>query len=382
MTGPSGIRRGFSQSHNPAEAVRELHAQIAQPDPGLVVFFCSANYNLDSLATEIARHFPREHTIGCTTAGEITPIGYLDHSLTGFSIPAAECCAVAEIIPEMSAFRMPRGHGAAEAAVTALARLGHSVDQKQTFAMLLSDGLSTNEEALLASIHERIDNIPLAGGSAGDGLRLKQTFVYHGGRFHQNAALLALVNIQHPFKIVKCQHYTGSNIRMVVTAADPAKRIVHEINAEPAAQEYARIVGVDVAALTPMMFAEFPVMVRLGGDYFVRSIQKTNRDGSLTFFCAIDEGVVLTLAQREDMIENLEAFFQDIRQEMGPPQLVIGFDCILRSLEAEMRQVRHRASRILAANNVIGFSTYGEQFTAMHVNQTFTAVVIGKDRAR
>ena len=35
---------------------------------------------------------------------------------------------------------------------------------------------------------------------------------------------------------------------------------------------------------------DHPVTVTLGGSVFVRSIQKVNPDGSLTFFCAIDEG--------------------------------------------------------------------------------------------
>ena len=119
-------------------------------------------------------------------------------------------------------------------------------------------------------------------------------------------------------------------------------------------------------------------MVRVGGDYYVRSIQRMNVDGSLTFFCAIDEGVVLTLARREDIVDNLDAFFSRVRREMGPPQLVIGFDCFLRGLEAERQQSKQPLGRLLAKNNVVGFSSYGEQFGAMHVNQTFTAVVIGE----
>jgi hypothetical protein len=39
--------------------------------------------------------------------------------------------------------------------------------------------------------------------------------------------------------------------------------------------------------------------------------------------------------------------------------------------------VKRLASNILAANNVIGFSTYGEQLAAMHVNHTFTGLLIG-----
>lgn len=377
----SGVRRGHSLSHDAADAVRELHGKIAQPNPGLIVFFCSSTYDLESLGAEIDRYFPNDCTVGCTTAGEITPAGYVDGSITGFSLSARDCCAVTALIPDISGFQMSRGHGAAEAAVNALAQHGHTVDPHDTFAMLLSDGLSTHEEALLASVYERLGNISLAGGSAGDNLRLKQTFVYHQGRFHQDVALLTLVKTRYPFRIVKCQHFTGSETKMVVTQADPARRVVHEINAEAAAQEYARIAGLDASRLTPSLFARFPLLVRVGGEFYVRSIQRVNEDGSLTFFCAIDEGVVLTLARQEDILENLERFFQRVRDEMGPLQLVVGFDCILRNLEVEMRQIKHLTSRVLAANNVIGFSTYGEQFNAMHVNQTFTGVAIGEVRA-
>ena len=59
------------------------------------------------------------------------------------------------------------------------------------------------------------------------------------------------------------------------------------------------------------------------------------------------------------------------------PQLVIGCDCILRALELEEKQQKAEAGRLLAANNVIGFNTFGEQFQAMHVNQTFTGAAIG-----
>jgi len=89
--------------------------------------------------------------------------------------------------------------------------------------------------------------------------------------------------------------------------------------------------------------------------------------------------VVLTLARRKDIIEDLATLFRNLRAEIGEPVLVIGFDCVLRSLEAETRQVKHLASRILAENNVIGFSTYGEQLSAMHVNHTLTGLVIGRD---
>jgi tRNA 2-selenouridine synthase len=83
----------------------------------------------------------------------------------------------------------------------------------------------------------------------------------------------------------------------VVTGADPARRIVHQINAEPAALEYARILGKDPAQMTPFTFAAHPVLVRVGGQHYVRSIRQVAENDELVFFSAIDEGLVLTLAE-------------------------------------------------------------------------------------
>jgi hypothetical protein len=126
-----------------------------------------------------------------------------------------------------------------------------------------------------------------------------------------------------------------------------------------------------------MIFACHPVVVKLGGLEYVRSIQKVNEDESLTFFCAIDEGIVLTVARGVDLVQNLEETFAQVRSQIGEPELVLGCDCLLRHLEIQQKGLRNQVSEILQANHVVGFATYGEQFNAMHVNQTFTGVAIG-----
>ncbi|MGE3634476.1 MAG: FIST C-terminal domain-containing protein, partial [Sandaracinaceae bacterium] len=138
-----------------------------------------------------------------------------------------------------------------------------------------------------------------------------------------------------------------------------------------------RMVGLEVDKLTPLIFATYPVVVRVGGSYYVRSIQKVNEDESLTFFCAIDEGIVLTVARGVDLVDNLKETFESVRARIGTPELVLGCDCILRSLELDQRGIKQEVAEIMRANNVVGFSTYGEQFNSMHVNQTFTGVAIG-----
>jgi len=137
------------------------------------------------------------------------------------------------------------------------------------------------------------------------------------------------------------------------------------------------VIGVDGERLTPMTFAAHPVLVRVGGQYHVRAIQKVNPDDSLTFFCAIDEGLVLTVAKSVDIVHDLEELFEQIRRELGKPDLIIGCDCVLRNLEIEQRQLKQTVSELFVRNGVIGFCTYGEQFNSMHVSQTFTGIAIG-----
>jgi hypothetical protein len=236
--------------------------------------------------------------------------------------------------------------------------------------------LCGREEVVAAAMHGALGGIPLFGGSAGDDLRFERTHVYHWGQFHGDSALLVLARMAAPFKVFKAQSIWPTDVRMVVTEADPANRVVREINAEPAVAEYGRLTGGDPRDLSVVRFAECPLVVKIGGEYHVRAILHANPDSSLSFAGAIDEGLVLTLARSGDIIGGMRDLFADIRADIGPPQLIIGFDCVYRYLELEKKQLTRQAGALMAENNVVGFCTYGEQFGALHVNQTFTGVAI------
>jgi len=45
-------------------------------------------------------------------------------------------------------------------------------------------------------------------------------------------------------------------------------------------------------------------------------------------------------------------------------------------MESLEKQQIGAMSQLLRAHRVVGFSTYGEQFNAMHVNQTMTGVAL------
>jgi hypothetical protein len=377
MTEKLRVKKGASLSTDPVVAARELAAAIYDPEMALGVVYCSPDFDLLTLGRALHEQFRGANLIGCTSAGEITPVGYVTGALTGVSVTSSAFTALTRRIDGLSTFEIDRGRQASQSMLGALKAAGKRPTARNTFGFLLIDGLSMQEEAVVSAIHRDLGDIQLFGGSAGDGLAFRQTYVYHEGEFRKDCAALTLVHTELPFTVFKTEHFVSGTEKMVVTGADPTRRVVNEINGEPAAREYARVVGVDPAELTPMIFSAHPVVVKVGGKTYVRSIQKVNPDQSLTFYCAIDEGIVLTIAQGVDYLENLEQLFTSVREKVGQPRLILGCDCILRSLEADQKGLKPRLSELMAANNVIGFATYGEQFNAMHVNQTFTGVAIG-----
>lgn len=371
------VRKGFSESPDPVRAAQELYEMIAQPEISLAIFFCAPEYDRNLLGRELGRHFDGVKLIGCTTAGEITPNGYRRGSLTGVSIVGEDFRTAVGRIDNLSAFKLVEAENLVQTLRSDLERQGSKPTGENTFGFLLIDGLSLQEEAVVSALYQSLKDIRIVGGSAGDGEHFQKTGVYHDGEFRSDSAVFTLVCTSSPFEVFKTEHFVSGTEKMIVTEADCSRRIVTEINGFPAGREYARLVGLEVEKLSPMIFATFPVVVRLGGDYYVRSIQKVNDDESLTFFCAIDEGIVLTVAQGVDMIENLDTLFQRILENIGRPQIVLGCDCILRHLELDRKGIKAQVSDIFLNNQVIGFSTYGEQYNAMHVNQTFTGVAIG-----
>ena len=388
MTEGTGLRTGFTDLADAAAAAQDLKRQLWQPDLELVLAFCSPEYRECGFGDAIKKAFAGVQVIGCTTSGEVTPDGYRSNGIAALSFAAPDFFAEVTRFPSIQDIDIARYSEEASTRLAALdARTGDDrlrggdgiLDHVyRNLGFVLVDALSRREEALMSCLDAALGRIPLFGASAGDGLRFEETSVLANGAFESDAAVLALLRTNRPFKVFRTQHFVASDVKMVVTDADPQQRIVKEINAEPAVEEYARITGLDVDNLTPIDFATHPLVVRLGGAEYVRSIQKANPDGSLSFYCAIDEGLVLTLAEGKDMISNLEQLFVEIEQEIGEPETVLGLDCIHRRLELEHIQQLQRIPPIFKRHRVTGFSTFGEQFGSMHLNQTFTGLAIGK----
>lgn len=369
---PLRVRSGLSFATDPRAAVAELARQIEQPDPSVVLFFCSPSYDLDELGPLLKAAFPCP-VIGCTSAGQIGPAGFQRGGITASSLASSELWVRPFLISPLS----DHGRIALEVAATVRLLRRAAPASFRSFGLLLVDGLAQVEERLAAALYQSLGDMPLVGGSAGDDLRFERTHVYHDGKFLPNAALFTLFETSHPFTTFKLQHVEPTDTMLVTTAADPARRIVHEINGMPAAEAYAEAVGLPIDQLDSYVFSKHPVLLKLGADYYIRAIQRVHDEGSITFMCAIDEGLVLRVGASVEPRRTLENGFRAASMLVGKPSVVIGCDCILRRLELEKDAESEWVGAFFAHHNVIGFSTYGEQYNAVHVNQTFAGIALG-----
>ncbi|TPN48227.1 hypothetical protein FJ976_12715 [Mesorhizobium sp. B1-1-9] len=357
-------------------------AEAAAIDAGFaLLFFSQSLVEADALSRALLTHAPGLHHAGCSTAGEITPQGLEDGHVLAMLLPSAAFTAVSTMVDDLSSSGMDRITSEVEALRRNLRGRVGGEHTRNTFALCFIDGLSYAEEAVSSAIHWGLDDIPLLGGSAGDDLKFETTRLISNGRVSSDSAIIVLIATEIPFHVFKTDNFVPTDEKLVVTASDADHRVVREFNATNAAEEYAASVGILPQALTPLSFASHPVVVKVGGEYYCRSIQRMHADGSLSFFCAIDDGVVLSIAQPKDMVESTRAALREVEERLGGIDLILGFDCVLRRLDARNRQVFRDISELYRINNVVGFGTYGEQYRSMHLNQTFTGIAFGDRQA-
>ena len=344
-----------------------------------VILFYSNSHS----ASEIEKLVPRilgNHCVGCSTAGEIGTKGYTDNGLSAIIFNREHFLFSPLFFDRISKHQenLHEGFGKLKTAIQEdKIKLGTS---SESFIVTLIDGLSVQEETLVGQLGTAIVGIPVVGGSAGDGVEFKKTTVFYDGKVHTDCALFLGVTTKLPFRIFKTQHFNETNKKVVITSSNPETRVVYEIDGSPAADAYADVLNLKKENFSPQIFSQYPIMMMIGDEYYVRSIQKVNPDGSMTFFCAIDDGLVMTIANKEDLRTKTEEEFKKVCNELGEVEAILGFECILRKLEVNSfpQAKRDELVSLYRKYNVVGFHTYGEQIGSIHVNQTFSGVAFGK----
>ncbi len=370
------VYRGVSREDDADRAVAAATQEMGNVVPGIVFAFPGGKQDPAQVATALQERFPRTLVVGATTPAPFTDSKRCAGALAVAAVDAPGTRWSARSL-HLSSFD---GEAATRAVDDMLGELDldrESVALSEVFCLLFADGIAKKEESVSAILAEALDGIAFVGGSAGDDLSFSSTFVIHGRQAMQGAATIVLVRCSEGFTLFKHQHFTTSERRLAVTRADVSARRVREMDGVPALEAYAAALGIPASEVTPGIASQNPLIFRCGDALYVRSVQQIEADGSMTFYCAIEPGMVLSIGSRAPQVDALRAALA----ELPPPEtigLFLLFNCIVRSLEAlEQKQEDVLASMFSAAScATVGFDTYGEQWNGLHINQTVVGVAI------
>jgi len=367
---PTCVRVAISRAAEADSAAREAAAQVRVAETCFVLCFVPGGLDCQVVARALEDALHGVPVFGCSTAGQITTEGYETDALMLLAFPKSHFRCSSVLFAPMNPLSTTK---VATQAQRAEQRFQHTAGWHR-LGLIFTDGLSKQEDILISTLETVLGDLPIFGGSAGDGLLFEQTFVLHKGKALSDAAVLLLLETDLPFKGVGFDHFLPAGSHIIVTDADPEERKVFEINGAPAAQEYARLVGSSVEDLSPEIFAENPLLIQYKDNHYVRAISDADENGALSFLAAIDDGLIMTLGLGQEITKTLTTGL-DIRDQHGrSPDFILGFDCVLRKLEIEQKQLGRAVSDILSGARVLGFNTYGEQHCGVHMNQTLVGV--------
>lgn len=319
-----------------------------------LILFASAD-----LVCELAKS-SLPNIILCSTAGEYTSKGYMDGVITGFTYSKAEADIVEIPYPAIKS-------------IDSLKKAYEKVkSNRNAYMLLLCDGLSGMEESVLSTFYFIAPDFKIIGGSAGDNLKFKETYIYIGQKRVRNAAIF--FNSSRRTSLMKENIYTSTAKELLVTSADVLGRTVRTFNNNPASSEYAKMIGVKENDL-PNYFMNNPLGKTYENDIFIASPMKVNSDRSITFYCELMENTFLHVLKAEDPITILQ---ETIRRAEFKPSFVFSVNCILRSLKfiQENTWTVFDQEMLKFCGNTAGFISYGEQYYKNHSNQTMVLLLV------
>ncbi len=378
------VHNGVSQLSDGAAAVAEIVQQWPQTQPNFIFIFHSTQQNSEAVAEAISKRFPGVPCAGCSTSGEHINGTHYNGSLVMAGIWSPEIRWQATVLENLTSLDEARARGTVDQLLKNFALDRDHINPDKQFCLTFIDGLSMKEELVSAVVADALEGIPLLGGSAGDDLKFKETQIIVNGKSYKHAAALILADSQDGFRIIKHQHFVMTPQQLVVTKVDTAQRRVYELDGMTALEAYAQALGLPQNQVTADVAFVNPLLFRVNNELYVRSVQKIEADGSIVFYCGVEEGMVLEIGDHLDMTMALS---QDIQSSQTaqpqPAEFFLACNCILRALEAgkDNNFGKLGMSRQHISRNIIGFDTYGEQLNGLHINQTLVGIALGRKAA-
>ena len=321
---------------------------------------------LQKTLNSILSVLPQARLIGSSTDGEI-----LDNVVS-----------TDKIIVSVSAFEratlsvgLVKHEGDSYACGASLAKKLLKANTKALF--LFADGLNTNGEVFLNGVQSVSEDIPIAGGLAGDGAVFHKTFVFSNEGIISEGAVGVSVNAEK-LSVQSTYNFNWQDIGKVLTITKAQDNRVYEIDGISAVDVYAKYLGEEIADSLPAVGIEFPLIITRNGMKIARAVLGMHGDGSLIFAGNINEGDQVQFGYGNSGMILSQTLNTKEQINMPCVESIFIYSCMARrrflnaAIAIELTPLAHLAP-------TSGFFTYGEFFKAADkegelLNQTMTVL--------
>lgn len=361
------------------DAVTEISSKLHFSNYIAIIFFATSDYDFEKLSNALYAKFPNCEVIGTTTSGEITSEGYVQKSLVVTALSDTRTKASGYFIPNVNKFKISQIDSFVAAAKKIGINPGNPDCHKDAFAFSFVNGLCNAEENLLALFYAIIHNedFILAGGSAGDDLKFKVTYVSYNGQITTEGAVILFFKTECKFKVINENLFTSTGKKLKITDADAKNRLVLSIDDENPRKRYAEVVGVPEERIGDATLSH-PLGRFLFGGFYISSIASFADDGTMSMYAKVNPGSIVEVLQKGDIEKIANETVDKIKSEIENPGCVILVNCILRTIFFQQNNLCEFMTDLYKKNFSVfcGFSSYGEQLGRINCNQTLVAIVI------
>ena len=364
-------------------AVIDIVSKLSKPvhEYNVIMFFAAAEYDFPTLAVKIKEAFPKAEVLGVSAPGEITPKGFIKQSLVVTALSCSKTSFQGVLIDNVDKFPIIDKAKLEQAALKCGISINSASSHKDAFALTFINGVCNAEESFLSFFHAVIknDQFIIAGGSAGDNLEFKKTYISYNGTVAVRGAVVLFVKTRCAFDVRKINIFKSTGKRMTITKADMLTRTIYELDGQNAKQHYCKNLGISESQVDAVIL-DHPLGRNFNNKLYISSVVSFSPTGSINVFTRVVPNTIVDILEPADTLQILSDNLAEISKKVPRFGCALVIPCLLCTIGFEKRHLCGKITDLLnnAFPTFCGFSGFGEQFGKLNNNQTIIMVVIGE----
>jgi methyl-accepting chemotaxis protein len=347
-----------------------VHDQLAGAAPAMLLAMASTEQPLAEVLPVLSRAFPGIPVIGTSTAGQFTRERAADGQVAVFAV-AGDFKVFASMATGLRASVEKTVTETVQALPVELSGFPH-----RTGLLFMDSFAGSGEEAALIAASLLGESVPLAGGTAGDDLKLGQTsWVGLDERVGPDALVSAVIFSKVPLGLGVCHGHDVLSAPLKVTKAEGP--VVIEIEGRPAMTVWDEVTR--TSSLRGSMdihkpgldgqggfFGIFEAGLANGTEFKIRAPLMTVGEGGIGFACGIPQGSVIRIMEStpQRQVESARIAARRARAMLGSGGVAgaLVFDCACRKiiLRDQLQAAVDAIAGELDGKPLAGFEGYGE----------------------